>query len=626
MMPGGLAGEVTNTADPAVSLTAPAGTVAPTQPERLLCINGDRSFLLAMPSSGELVVGRGPDAGLSVDDPLVSRAHAKLLVVPDGLRLTDLGSRHGTLVNGERVVESRLVGSGDVIAIGNVLLVVRRPLRRAAASTVTEQPALVRRLTEELARTTQYERELSLVIAHAVDGDPHALLAAIAARLRVIDTASIVGARFVGVLLPELGTEEALAYGRGLSALGVGEVSAGIATAPYDGIDADAVLGSARAACAAAAPGTVVRARDAGEAIAAGSQRILVADPAMARLYELARRLARATIPILILGETGTGKELAAAAIHAFSARASGPFVSVNCAAIPETLAEAELFGHARGAFSGAMIARAGYLEAASGGTLFLDEIGELSPAIQAKLLRALESGEVIRVGETTPRMTDLRIVAATNRELAREVDAGRFRSDLFFRLGSARLELPALRDRPRDLALLADAVLADACRRLGRSPLALSIGAAVAVFRHDWPGNIRELRHVIEYAAAAAHDTAGEIEIWHLPAPLAAAARSSRDAVRFGGEPGPLDPSLPACAPGQQPIAAAATGPLPSAAALRPIADEVRELERARMIAALRATGGVQNRAAALIEMALRTFVTKVKRYAITPAEWGGA
>jgi DNA-binding NtrC family response regulator len=610
MKPVGAPGDVANTADPAMTAAA-----ARTRSEQLLCIDGDRSFLLTMPSSGELVVGRGPDAGLSVDDPLVSRAHALLLLVPDGLRLSDLGSRHGTLVNGDRVTEPRLVSSGDVITIGNVVLIVRRPLRAAIASSVTEQPTLVRRLTDELARIAQYERELSLVIARSADGDTPALLAAIADRLRVIDTASIVGARFVGVLLPELGAEEAHAFASELATLASGGISIGIATAPFDGLDADALLGAARSACAAAGPGQVLRARDTAETITAGAQRILVADPAMARLYELARRLARSAIPILILGETGAGKELAAAAIHAFSARASGPFVSVNCAAIPETLAESELFGHARGAFSGAMTARAGYLEAASGGTLFLDEIGELSPAIQAKLLRALESGEVLRVGETAPRISDLRIVAATNRDLAHEVSEGRFRSDLFFRLGSARLELPPLRDRPRDLALLAATMLDDACRRLGRSPLALSHGAAIAMFHHAWPGNIRELRHVIEYATAAAQDTATEVEIWHLPASLAAAARRTRDAVRFG-EPDAPAPPLPL--PGEPP-------PPPADGTFRPIADEVRELERARMIAALRATGGVQNRAASLIEMALRTFVTKVKRYAITPDEWGG-
>ncbi|HMG53228.1 MAG TPA: sigma 54-interacting transcriptional regulator, partial [Kofleriaceae bacterium] len=531
MSSGGTPDKVTNTADSVMSTAISAGAQPLQRVEQLLCIDGDRSFIVTMPSSGELMIGRGPDAGLAVDDPLVSRAHALLLAVPDGLRLSDLGSRHGTLLNGERLVEPRLVGSGDVIGIGNAVLVVRRPARPTGGSRVTEQPLLIRRLTEELSRIADYERELSLVVVRAAEGGAPALLSAIADRLRVIDAAAVIGGRFVGVLLPELGADEALAFAHALTALGGGEVSVGVATAPHDGIDPDAVLGAARAACAAAEPGAVLRAGEVVETITAGPQRILVAEPAMARLYDLARRLARSAIPILIHGETGSGKELAAAAIHAFSARSDGPFVSVNCAAIPESLAESELFGHARGAFSGAATARAGHLETASGGTLFLDEIGELSPAIQAKLLRALESGELIRVGETAPRTADLRIVAATNRDLRREVDEGRFRSDLFFRLGAARLELPPLRDRPRDLAMLARTLLDEACRRLDRPPLALSIAAAVALFRHDWPGNIRELRHVVEYAAASAQDGAREIEIWHLPETLAAAARRSRDA-----------------------------------------------------------------------------------------------
>src|SRR6185436_3447251 len=196
------------------------------------------------------------------------------------------------------------------------------------------------------------------------------------------------------------------------------------------------------------------------------------------------------------------------------------------------------------------------------------------------------------------------------------------------------RLELPPLRDRPRDLALLARTLLDDACRQLGRPSLALSAAAAVALLRHDWPGNIRELRHAIDYAAAAAPDGAREIEIWHLPATLAAAARRTRDAG-LAATPDPRDPAgapddprPPLAVSDEQSEAAAgfAGGPAGEAprgipAGFRPIADEVRELERTRMVAALRATAGVQNRAAALIEMPLRTFVTKVKRYAITPS-----
>ncbi|HEV7557739.1 MAG TPA: sigma 54-interacting transcriptional regulator [Kofleriaceae bacterium] len=574
--------------------------------EYLLCIHNDRSFVVRIPTSGELVVGRGPDAGLSIDDPLVSRAHAQLLVVPDGLRLMDLGSRHGTLVNGERVIAPRLVVSGDVVTIGNVLVVVRHASRSVVPS-VSDLPVLSRRLAEELSRVAEYERELAILVFRFVEaGDHEALLAAIGDRLRVIDTAATIGPRHVGIVAPELGADAACELARAIVALDATSFAAGIAIAPFDGIDADALVATARSAATAAKPGCVELARDVAETIVAGTQRIIVADPAMARLYELARRLARSTIPVLIEGETGVGKELAAAAVHAFSSRSAGPFISMNCAAIAETLAESELFGYAKGAFTGAMVAKPGHLEVASGGTLFLDEIGELSPAIQAKLLRVLENGEFVRVGETKPRTTDLRIVAATNRDLQTEVDKGRFRSDLYFRLGAARLAIPPLRDRPRDLALLAAHMLDQACHRLARPPLQLSIAAAVALFRHDWAGNIRELRHVVDYAATTAPDNAVEIELWHLPASLATEARKARDA------------NVQVASVESSPSTAS-----PGATTFRPIADEVRELERSRMVAAMRACGGVQNRAAELIEMPLRTFVTKLKRYAITDADW---
>jgi two-component system, NtrC family, response regulator AtoC len=582
---------------------------APRVPPALLCIDGDRSFLLKIPASGELVIGRGPEAGFAVDDPLVSRTHAHLLLVPEGIRITDLGSRHGTLLNGDRIHDPRILRSGDVVTIGNTLLIARAT-KTPRVSNVVEPAPFARRLAEELARCTQYERELSVLVVRARDGSDSAqLLAACAERLRTIDIAAAIGPRHLGLLLPELGVDEAMRFGTALAAGNA--LAVGVATAPHEGVDPDSLLAAARAACELHVSGRIVRASEANELIELGGHRIVVAEPAMAKLYELARRVARSSIPVLIHGETGVGKELAAATVHACSPRSGEAFISVNCAAIPESLAESELFGHVKGAFSGAIGNKQGYIEAAAGGTLFLDEIGELPPAIQAKLLRVLESGELIRVGEVKPKKIDIRIVAATNRDLQKEIEDGRFRSDLYFRLGAARLEIPPLRERPRDLAVLVTSMLADACRRLDRPPLELSISAAVALYRHDWPGNIRELRHVVEYAAAAVADNGTEVALWHLPKELAATARRERDTgSRDGGAA----------------IAASAAAPVPSPGGpntFRPIADEVRDLERSRMIAALRAANGVQNRAAELIEMPLRTFVTKLKRYAIAPAEY---
>lgn len=631
----------------------------------LVCIEGERSWTVRLPEPGrageplELLIGRDPQAAVVLGDPLVSRIHARLLLVPEGLLLVDLESRHGTTLNGERLSGSRLLRSGDVIGAGDSVIVVRQPARAAAGPSLVEAGALLGRLSEEADRAQRYQRELAVVVVRPVGPagasvgramDSTTLMTRLAPQLRAIDRVAALGDSVV-VVMPELGGDEAEAA---LEALGGDEglgreLAVGIAAAPFDGIDGDTLLGGARAAAELAAGGERRWAREAMTELAAGGHRIQIADPAMLRLYELARRLARSSLPVLVLGETGAGKELAAAVVHAGSARAAGPFVSVNCAAIPESLAESELFGHARGAFSGAVAAKAGKLEAAHGGTLFLDELGELPLSIQAKLLRALESGEVCRVGEVAPRRVDLRLVAATHRDLEAEIEAGRFRRDLFFRLGAARLVLPPLRDRPRDLACLAARFLEEegGARRLG-----WSVAAAQALFFHGWPGNVRELRHAVQYAVSAAPDDAVEIETWHLPPAIGRKGRAAAGAAGAGGATvagGGLDeagemaagssPALSSASPspadeawaadagvGEEEGVAGASGSAGAAgAAFRPIADEVRALERLRMVEALRATGGVQNRAAELIEMPLRTFATKLKRYRIAASDWSG-
>jgi DNA-binding NtrC family response regulator len=591
----------------------------PTPGDYLLCIEGDRSFTVPLPGSGELVVGRDPQANLVLADAQVSRTHAQLLRLPDGLRLTDLGSRHGTTVNGEPLAGPRHLVSGDVVGVGGALLIVRSRAVAPARPTL-ERSEWTRRLADEAGRARQFQRELTVLVARLVQGDLPRLAAGLRPRLRASDAMAALDERSFGLLLPELGGDEAGELAAELHALAHGQaarLSLGLAVCPDDGVDANTLLGAARDAAGAATAGQTAVARQAGAVLDLGARRALVADPAMQQLFELARRLARSSLPVLVQGETGVGKEVAAAALHAWSPRAAGPFVSINCAAIPEPLAEAELFGHARGAFSGAHAARVGQLEAASGGTLFLDELGELPLPIQAKLLRVLETGELTRLGEVASRPVDLRLVAATHRDLEAEIEAGRFRRDLYFRLGAARVVLPPLRDRPRDLGPLVADLLAAACARLGRPSLRPSVAAMHALRAHDWPGNVRELRNAVEYAAAAAPDEARELEVWHLPDALARAARE-REAGAPLGEPAAAAAPVASSAPRR------AAADVPSdRPRFRPIADEVRELERARMVAALCAAGGVHNRAAELIEMPLRTFATKLKRYAILPRDW---
>jgi DNA-binding NtrC family response regulator len=228
--------------------------------------------------------------------------------------------------------------------------------------------------------------------------------------------------------------------------------------------------------------------------------------PAMKRVVAMARLVAPRSVPVLIEGESGTGKELLARAIHRTGPRREKPFVAVNCGAIPSELVESQLFGHEKGAFTGAAAAREGYFEAASGGTLFLDEIGELPLPAQVKMLRAIQEGEIVRVGATKPVRLDLRLIAATNRNLLEEVRAGRFREDLFYRLAVAVLRLPPLTARTGDVGLLVDHFLAqinaESEGEPGYTPKKLAPGARNLLLAHPWPGNVRELYSTLRRAA----------------------------------------------------------------------------------------------------------------------------
>jgi transcriptional regulator with GAF, ATPase, and Fis domain len=237
------------------------------------------------------------------------------------------------------------------------------------------------------------------------------------------------------------------------------------------------------------------------------------------RMLEVSRRIrlvAKRTTTVLIQGPTGTGKELVARAVHRLSPRADRPFIALNCAAIPEALLEAELFGHARGAFTGAVQRRTGRIEAAHGGTLFLDEIGEMPLALQSKLLRFLESGELQRVGENEPVRVDVRIVAATHQSLARRAQEGSFRADLYYRLAVFCIQTPSLAEHRQDMTALVEHFLKASAGEDGPKQLDQEAVALLAV--HPWPGNVRELQHVLERASILAEDrpviTAAEIEL----------------------------------------------------------------------------------------------------------------
>jgi two-component system response regulator AtoC len=591
--------------------TVPAITRGAPRGPHLVVVEESSSFPFALPARGEVVIGRGPEAGLSLSEPAASRRHASLSVDGSEVRITDLGSRNGTLVNGQPWTGERPLFAGDSVTIGTATLILYLPPSANFTAAGTDVRTLHRRLAEEVERARLYERSISVVVL-LLDGqvDREAVSRHLDTELRLIDLWGWPSPGELVVVMPELGSAEAeVAVSRMLGGLRSVAVAAraGLAVYPHTACEPDALVAAARAGARGAAQG-VVSDPDTGSRVEIGERAIVVADPAMVGLYDLIRRLAPTDLPVLVQGETGVGKENAAHALHAWSRRAAGPFVAVNCAAFPENLVESELFGSEKGAFSGAVVARPGLLESAHGGTLFFDEIGELPRALQPKLLRVLETKRATRVGGTRERELDVRVVAATNRDLTAEAQTGHFRQDLLFRLNAATVVLPPLRNRPREISVLARTFLAEVCKRLGLPPRTLAAQTMHLLTRHAWTGNVRELKNVIEYLAATA--TGPVIEPGALRARLAVA------------DPAPVAPGGSAAAP-------ATSAPAEAAPAVRRdtrsytagfsnIADEIRDLERRRMVEALEATGWVQTRAAELIGMPLRTFQQRAKVHAL--------
>jgi DNA-binding NtrC family response regulator len=327
---------------------------------------------------------------------------------------------------------------------------------------------------------------------------------------------------------------------------------------------------------------------------------------AMREVRTLIARVARGSINVLFLGETGVGKEVMARLLHEESSRADRPFVVVNCPAVPENLIESELFGHVKGAFTGAADDKVGLVEAADGGTLFLDEVGELPLAMQAKLLRLLEDARVQPIGARSARPVDVRFVAATNRDLDAEVARGAFRADLYYRLGGISVEVPPLRERREDIEALAWRFLQGSAQLLGlAAPPELAPAALARLMEHDWPGNVRELRNCMERAVLLA---AGEpIEPHH----LLDAPPGGRDSAAQ------LATSTVGATVAPQAEAEPDTADLQGGDRGR-LRDEMDELERKRIIDALGHCAGNQTRAAELLGISRRTLGSKLDKYGI--------
>jgi DNA-binding NtrC family response regulator len=315
--------------------------------------------------------------------------------------------------------------------------------------------------------------------------------------------------------------------------------------------------------------------------------------PAMRRVFQTIQKVAETDLTVLIRGESGTGKELVAQALHQHSARKQAPFVAVNCAAISRELVESELFGHEKGSFTGAEARRVGRFEAAHGGTIFLDEIGDMAPETQAKVLRVLQERSFERVGGSKPLQVDVRVVAATHRDLERDVRDGRFREDLYYRLKVVELELPPLRERGEDLASLAERFLEQLAERHGRPRKRLAPEALAELSRHAWPGNVRELRNAVERAAVLAAGEEIQVEDLALP----------------HGEP----------AGAGAPPAGGGEG-VPFGEAKR---SAVERFERAYLLRALRENEGNISRTAEAIGMVRQSLQQKIRELGLRDEDW---
>jgi transcriptional regulator with GAF, ATPase, and Fis domain len=559
----------------------------------LLVMGDGVSATHPLPDAGSMVIGRTRQCDVFIDDASVSRRHAVLRLGPT-FTIEDAGSANGTRVGDAWLAPNQPVPvrPGEVIDIGSVMIVIQDRAGPQRHRRIWDHGYFEARIEDECARSLRSGASFAVIQLHGDASTPVTeIQAALDSVLRAADVIGIYGPGEYEILLLDMKAEDlevaTTRMSRKLEEMGA-RIRLGIAVYPQDGRDPYSLIANA-----------VARARGEHDPEAA-SGKIVIADGAMPQLYRFVERIAAGTISVLILGETGAGKEVLAETVHRRSPRAAKPFVRLNCAALTESLLESELFGHERGAFTGAVQTKPGLLETAEGGTIFLDEVGEMPLATQVKLLRVLEAREVLRVGGLKPRSIDVRFVSATNRDLEADVARNTFRQDLYFRLNGITLMIPPLRQRVGEIAGLARAFVTQVAER-GKEP-AISSEAMRLLERYSWPGNIRELRNVIERAVLLCAD--GAIRPEHLP--LEKMRADTTTATR--ADPTPI------------PVPRAATAPpvAPEPASRTDMRRELEDLEKKRILEALDECGGNQTRAAQIVGLSRRTLLKRLDEYGI--------
>jgi two-component system response regulator AtoC len=554
----------------------------------LLIMSPDSFTTLPLPKKGVLTVGRSTRSDVQIEDPMASREHGRLHL-GEQLFIEDLDSQNGTRVR-DAVVEKRAlvaINPGEGVTIGSTVLMVQHNRSHVGRQRLWSHAYFETRVEAECGRAEASGGSFAVARLGFDAPLPWTTLAPLFAR--DVPPPHIFGAYGPSefeLLLIEKTPEEVegllASLRRGLAQLGV-EARSPVAWFPRDGRTADALIARVNG---------LLRRRGEVQVVPSNPAGTDGRGTAMARLHDLAARAAPSTINVLIMGETGVGKDVMAQLIHRRSLRADRPFLALNCAGIPESLIESELFGHEKGAFTGATQLKLGLLETAEGGTVFLDEVGELPLSVQARLLRVIEMREVLRVGALKSRSIDVRFIAATNRDLEAEVLLGRFRRDLFFRLNGISLTIPPLRERRSEIQALARTFVAEGCAGTGGPVPVIGEEVLALLEAYSWPGNIRELKNYMDRALVLCE---GEILPEHLPL-----EKMTHDARRYVVGAESSADTLPALDRGA-------------------VLSDRRRDERQRMMNALTAWGGNQTRAAESMGMPRRTFVSKLDRYGFT-------
>ena len=583
---------------------------------RLIVMGQQGAASFELPVAGEVTIGRSRDCQVQINDAKLSRKHATLRIGTK-LELVDLGSANGTRVGNTAIPSGETVAieAGDMLILGSTVMLVQVASASTRLRHIWSHGYFEARIEDECARADQGGKGFA-VVRLRLQGPTAAgaLEERFAEWLRPMDVVATYSPSEYEVLLVEMdpasAEEVAERMRTALDPKGV-RVSVGVACYPRDGRTPETLVAKAGSFAGGGVPERP-------------SSAPVVKLGALERMDPMIARVAAGQISVLVIGETGSGKEVLASRLHALSPRAKKPLLCLNCAALSEALLESELFGHERGAFTGALQAKAGLLESAEGGTVFLDEVGEMPLAMQAKLLRVLEKRQVMRVGAIKLRAIDVRFLSATNRDLEAEVRRGAFRQDLYFRLNGVTLVVPPLRQRVDEIEPLARMFVAELSQHAPGKRVPKIGEEALALLRsYSWPGNIRELRNVIERAVLLCEgDT---ITLEHLPhekmGRTLPSARHFAIPEEYAMSPeiserdaGPMTQRLTMMPPRSVVENEDITG---VTAVNEPMAATPEE-ERERIAAALHQCAGNQTNAAKLLGISRRTLVSRLGQYAM--------